>query len=189
MIVSTSSKSGSPPAAKGGTIFRAGWSLLKRHRVEVLLVTVCLMAGVAYFGAVGLSYTCAAKLCLWPERLQDLTGGAERVDNTVLQTQCELISSAAILKPVLNDPEMRNLPILASATDPLEFLRDSLRVRAGRQDRIVTVGLQSRHRNRPVGLLIRSSSPTSPTVPSTSVLPPASYSTSFRRKSSLAIRN
>jgi len=58
-----------------------------------------------------------------------------------LFTQVELFRSGPILSQVLEDPQVRDLPILRDRRQPLSYLRNALNVTLGRKNDIISVAL------------------------------------------------
>ncbi len=116
------------------------WAPLIRN---VFLILVVPLVAAAWF-LVPAKYTATAEIrflsnaprvMTTPEAYRESASSYEKF----LNTQISLITGNTILSRVLDNPGLRSLPCLAKASDPLETLKDCVKVRVQRNSELVSV--------------------------------------------------
>lgn len=110
----------------------------------VIALILAVPAAIAGWFLVPVKFTASAEiqfLALTPRVMSD--DGNQKNNTTpyekFLNTQISLITGNTILSRVLDEPAVRNLPSLAKAKDPLEYLKTQVSCRVQRNSELVTV--------------------------------------------------
>lgn len=116
-------------------IFRHAW-------IVILALALSLGAACVYLNRTEPLYTSAARIYIQPasQRATELQA-AER--GSYLYTQCELIKSPPLLSALLEDPDVKNLPVFSQIPSQIAYLRKHVEVEVGRKDDIITISVES----------------------------------------------
>lgn len=130
---------GAEPAPQ--EVFHALW---QRRWTVFVTVIVCLGAGAGYLRVANPVYTAAATLYVVPDLPEAVgqLGWRERSKN-YLNTQCELLTSTAILGPLSDVPELRGMKTFEGAASIPSALKEQLAVEVGNKDDLIELSLDS----------------------------------------------
>ena len=149
-----------PPEFGGSTAAAAPRLNIKRMlrlRMPLILgvsVALAIPSALAVFFLTQLEYEATADLrfsATTPRVLYNQGSQRDRIPyHQFVNTQLKIIERDTILSRVLDDPEVRNLPILANAKDPLAVLKNKVNARAWPNNELVTVAFRSVDRNEAI---------------------------------------
>jgi capsular exopolysaccharide synthesis family protein len=117
----------------------------RRRRVVIVAAAAAVVGAFGYLLFTKPSYNSTSRLYIEQTRTQiigESSRDGERSDN-YLNTQCQFIDSTPIVALALAQDGMSNLRILRDVDDPVEYIKKSLVVEAGKKDDIISVSMES----------------------------------------------
>ncbi len=113
---------------------------LRWRMIAIIAVCLGVPAVVAAWFLVPVGYTATAEIRLMSTEPFVLEKGSDDTPySTYVSTQISMITGNSVLSMVMDSPSVRNLPLLATEEDPLEFLKNCVDARVNRGSEIITV--------------------------------------------------
>lgn len=119
--------------------------LWRRRRIVLGSILFALLAGTAYLLTAAPLYRSSSRIYIQqnePKLIGDgLAGAAESVN--YLLTQCEVMTSTAVLTTALESPEAARARSVVASDNPVAYLKRAVEARVGKQSEIITVSAES----------------------------------------------